>query len=86
MKIVSISLQLLVDLLDLQTYATVYIITPWLWYLNYLFSCYICFSQQEKHLATLEGHIGQVNCAEFCPHYTSTLVTVGDDRTFKVSD
>ena len=40
--------------------------------------------QQEQLLATLKGHSGQVNCAEFCPNYSSTLVTAGDDRTFKV--
>jgi len=34
--------------------------------------------------AVLEGHSGNVNCAEFCPHYTSTVVSAADDRTFRV--
>jgi len=34
--------------------------------------------------AVLEGHTGDVNCAEFCPHYTCTLVSASDDRTFRV--
>jgi len=34
--------------------------------------------------AILEGHSGNVNCAEFCPHYTATMVSVSDDRTFRV--
>jgi WD40 repeat protein len=37
-----------------------------------------------KVKAILEGHMAKVNCAEFCPHYTSTLVSISDDRTFKV--
>jgi len=34
--------------------------------------------------AILEGHSGNVNCAEFCPHYMSTVVSASDDRTFRV--
>ena len=36
-------------------------------------------------VATLEGHNGNVTCAEFCPHYRSTLVSISEDRTYKVS-
>ena len=42
------------------------------------------FLQREKVLATLEGHNGTVTCAEFCPHYTATLVSISEDRTYKV--
>jgi len=42
------------------------------------------FDQGSKVKAILEGHLGNVNCAEFCPHYTSTLVSASDDRTFRV--
>ena len=41
-------------------------------------------SQREKVVATLEGHNGNVTCAEFCPHYTLTLVSISEDRTYKV--
>ena len=41
--------------------------------------------QQENLRHTLEGHTASVNCAEFCPHYSATLVTASDDRRFKVS-
>ena len=40
--------------------------------------------QSRKSIALLEGHTAQVNCAQFCFHYTSTLVTASEDRTFKV--
>ena len=41
---------------------------------------------QEERLDTcLEGHNGQVTCAEFSTCQTSILVTAGDDRTFKVT-
>ncbi|XP_060577930.1 WD repeat-containing protein 27-like isoform X2 [Ruditapes philippinarum] len=39
---------------------------------------------RENKIAVLEGHNGTVTAAEFCPHYTSTLVSISDDRTFKV--
>lgn len=42
--------------------------------------------KNEKVLATVEGHTARLTCAEFCPHYTSTLVTISEDRTFKVWD
>ena len=45
----------------------------------------LLFIQEEHVIAELEGHQSRVNCAEFSPYYTSTLVTAGDDRTFKVS-
>lgn len=32
----------------------------------------------------MEGHTARLTGAEFCPHYTSTLVTISEDRTFKV--
>ena len=32
----------------------------------------------------LEGHDGPVTAAEFCPHYSATLVSISEDRTFKV--
>ncbi|KAL4238028.1 WD40 repeat-like protein [Mactra antiquata] len=38
----------------------------------------------ERQIAVLEGHNGAVTAAEFCPHYTSTLVSISEDRTFKV--
>ena len=44
---------------------------------------FIFIWKQEKTEAVLEGHLSRVTCAEFCPHYSSTLVTAGDDRTFK---
>lgn len=40
--------------------------------------------KNEKVLATVEGHTARLTCAEFCPHYTSTLVSISEDRTFKV--
>ena len=45
-----------------------------------------CFvlPQRESVVATLEGHNGNVTCAEFCPHYRSTLVSISEDRTYKV--
>ncbi|XP_076099773.1 WD repeat-containing protein 27-like isoform X1 [Mytilus galloprovincialis] len=42
--------------------------------------------KNEKVLATVEGHTARLTGAEFCPHYTSTLVTISEDRTFKVWD
>lgn len=40
----------------------------------------------QKQIATLEGHTGPVTCAEFSPHYSATLVTTSEDRSFKVWD
>ncbi|XP_074657849.1 WD repeat-containing protein 27-like [Tubulanus polymorphus] len=45
---------------------------------------YILHSQEEKLEATLEGHDSNVTCAQFCPHFTSTLVSISEDRTFKI--
>ena len=53
----------------------------------FLYTCIIWqtfFLQNEKVLATVEGHTARLTCAEFCPHYTSTLVSISEDRTFKV--
>ncbi|XP_067667942.1 WD repeat-containing protein 27-like [Haliotis asinina] len=47
---------------------------------------FILTSNFQSVIAELEGHNGPVTRAEFCPHYTSTLVTISDDRTFKVWD
>ncbi|XP_065943143.1 WD repeat-containing protein 27 [Magallana gigas] len=41
-------------------------------------------SNTSEVIAALEGHLNRVTCAEFCPHYSSTLVTISEDRTFKV--
>ncbi|XP_060081594.1 WD repeat-containing protein 27-like [Ylistrum balloti] len=38
----------------------------------------------ERQVATLEGHTSKLTSAEFCPHYSATLVTISEDRTFKV--
>ncbi|XP_052273878.1 WD repeat-containing protein 27-like isoform X3 [Dreissena polymorpha] len=44
----------------------------------------ILLTQRECKVAVLEGHDGPVTAAEFCPHYTATLVSISEDRTFKV--
>ena len=41
---------------------------------------------QCKMVAKLVGHAARVTAAEFCPHYSATLVTVSDDRTVIVWD
>ncbi|XP_019643830.1 PREDICTED: WD repeat-containing protein 27-like isoform X1 [Branchiostoma belcheri] len=43
-------------------------------------------SQVERLHSTLEGHNSTVTSAEFCPHYKSTIVSISEDRTFKVWD
>ncbi|XP_053373699.1 WD repeat-containing protein 27-like isoform X2 [Mercenaria mercenaria] len=48
------------------------------------FDIVILQSTRENKVAVLEGHNGTVTAAEFCPHYSSTLVSISDDRTFKV--
>ncbi|KAL5009013.1 hypothetical protein ScPMuIL_014594 [Solemya velum] len=42
--------------------------------------------KSQRPIATLEGHTGPVTCAEFCPHYSATLVTLSEDRSFKIWD
>ncbi|ESO07618.1 hypothetical protein HELRODRAFT_170162 [Helobdella robusta] len=37
-----------------------------------------------KQIAKFEGHLQTVNCSEFIPTYSKTLVSISDDRTFKV--
>ncbi|XP_033734815.1 WD repeat-containing protein 27-like [Pecten maximus] len=39
---------------------------------------------KERQVATVEGHTSKLTSAEFCPHYSATLVTISEDRTFKV--
>lgn len=50
--------------------------------LVYLILFVVC--QRDCKVAVLEGHDGLVTAAEFCPHYTATLVSISEDRTFKV--
>ncbi|KAK6172448.1 hypothetical protein SNE40_016095 [Patella caerulea] len=47
---------------------------------------YILKSNTQTVLAVLDGHLNRVTGAEFCPHYSSTIVTISDDRTFKIWD
>ncbi|XP_041373543.1 WD repeat-containing protein 27-like [Gigantopelta aegis] len=47
---------------------------------------YLLKSSEEKTIAVLEGHRGVVNVALFCPHYSATIVSIGEDRTFIVWD
>ncbi|KAK2193214.1 hypothetical protein NP493_16g01035 [Ridgeia piscesae] len=47
---------------------------------------FILDSKEERLDTCLEGHNGQVTCAEFSTSQASILVTTGDDRTFKVWD
>ncbi|XP_067901569.1 WD repeat-containing protein 27 isoform X3 [Heterodontus francisci] len=41
---------------------------------------------KEDILAVLEGHLGAVTAAEFCPCQLNILVSISEDRTFKVWD
>ncbi|XP_038078106.1 WD repeat-containing protein 27-like isoform X2 [Patiria miniata] len=43
-------------------------------------------SKVERLDTTLEGHMAPVTCAEFCPYHPATLVSVSEDRTFKIWD
>ncbi|XP_022091006.1 WD repeat-containing protein 27-like isoform X2 [Acanthaster planci] len=43
-------------------------------------------SKLERLDTTLEGHVAPVTSAEFSPHLPSTLVSVSEDRTFKIWD
>ncbi|XP_042189056.1 WD repeat-containing protein 27 [Callorhinchus milii] len=49
-------------------------------------SIYLLSCKQENVLAVLEGHLAAVTAAEFCPWQPSTLVSISEDRTFKVWD
>jgi len=46
----------------------------------------IVSSHKTSHEGSLEGHHAPVNDIKFCPHYSSTLVSISDDRTFCVWD
>lgn len=48
------------------------------------FEVIILQATRQSKVAVLEGHNGIVTAAEFCPHYSSTLVSISEDRTFKV--
>jgi len=37
-------------------------------------------------VATLSGYISNVTASVFCPHQVSTLVTISEDRSFKIWD
>ncbi|CAH1264288.1 WDR5B [Branchiostoma lanceolatum] len=43
-------------------------------------------SQVERLHSTLEGHDSTVTSAEFCPHHKRTIVSISEDRTFKIWD
>ncbi|XP_041063528.1 WD repeat-containing protein 27 [Carcharodon carcharias] len=47
---------------------------------------YVLNSKQEDILAILEGHLGMVTAAEFCPWQLNILISISEDRTFKVWD
>ncbi|XP_067901568.1 WD repeat-containing protein 27 isoform X2 [Heterodontus francisci] len=47
---------------------------------------YVLNCKQEDILAVLEGHLGAVTAAEFCPCQLNILVSISEDRTFKVWD
>ncbi|XP_038671871.1 WD repeat-containing protein 27 isoform X5 [Scyliorhinus canicula] len=47
---------------------------------------YVLNCKQEEILAVLEGHLAVVTAAEFCPWQVNTLVSISEDRTFKVWD
>lgn len=36
-------------------------------------------------ISTLRGHLGPLTAAEFCPWNKDVLVTISEDRTFKVT-
>lgn len=52
--------------------------------LDYICYSLVCMLQTERLVATVEGHTSRLTSAQFCPHYTTTLVTISEDRTFKV--
>ncbi|XP_069786894.1 WD repeat-containing protein 27 [Narcine bancroftii] len=45
---------------------------------------YVLNCKQENILAVFEGHLGAVTAAEFCPWQSNILVSISEDRTFKV--
>uniref|UniRef100_UPI00398EF949 WD repeat-containing protein 27 isoform X2 n=1 Tax=Pristiophorus japonicus TaxID=55135 RepID=UPI00398EF949 len=47
---------------------------------------YVLNCKQEDILAVLEGHLGAVTAAEFCPRQSNILISISEDRTFKVWD
>ncbi|KAJ8385477.1 hypothetical protein AAFF_G00185730 [Aldrovandia affinis] len=47
---------------------------------------YILSVEGEEIMSTLTGHLGPVTAAEFCPWALHVLVSISEDRTFKVWD
>ncbi|KAM3863052.1 WD repeat-containing protein 27 [Diretmus argenteus] len=47
---------------------------------------YILSSKREEVSSVLTGHLGPLTAAEFCPWNKEILVTIAEDRTFKVWD
>ncbi|XP_043928751.1 WD repeat-containing protein 27 [Protopterus annectens] len=47
---------------------------------------YVLSSQRESIIAVLEGHLDLVTAAEFCSWKDNVLVSVSEDRTFKIWD
>ncbi|XP_055495210.1 WD repeat-containing protein 27 isoform X1 [Leucoraja erinacea] len=45
---------------------------------------YVLNCKQEDILAVFEGHIGVVTAAEFCPWQSNILISISEDRTFKI--
>ncbi|XP_008428109.1 WD repeat-containing protein 27 isoform X1 [Poecilia reticulata] len=47
---------------------------------------YVLNSKKQEVICTLNGHLGFLTSAEFCPWNTNILVSTSEDRTFKVWD
>lgn len=49
-------------------------------------SIYYVFPKHKSHqaISTLTSHLGPLTSAEFCPWNDDILVTISEDRTFKV--
>ncbi|ESO83374.1 hypothetical protein LOTGIDRAFT_169443 [Lottia gigantea] len=47
---------------------------------------HILKSDSQTTVALLDGHLSRVIGAEFCPHYSSTVVSISEDGTFKIWD